>query len=486
MKKYEKEFYKILAIFILYFGFVSTLIHVSSSDFDAISNVVNIFFLLVFLSRGYYLIKYGGASGPLRYDEITNLNSLSNFREKLNKLILDEKITESRKTYVLAMVKLDRFKDINDKFGYDFGDKVLKEFSSRILSKVSVQTLVARGNGSEFYILFPTKKEAVKQFFLKNTTYLTTNISVDEKSTQIGISIGISGSDYASEGIFKEAELSLKEAKNLGGNKFVIYSDELKRKDQEKSDIIDGLGSAISENEIDVFFQPKVNVKENRIEGVESLIRWNRRDKKSFSPAIFIPIAEESGQIKKIGAYVFIKACELIKQISSTHPNMNVAVNVSPIQLRDPNFLPFIRKTMQKYKINPESIELEITEGVFIGDDNISTKMIRDIKNLGVKVSIDDFGTGYSSFSYLKNIEIDCIKLDKIFIDDIETSTKGRSLVRGMIDMAHNLSCKVVAEGVENEAQKDFLRAISCDYIQGYYYSKPLSKRDLLEKIKDQ
>lgn len=486
MKKYEKEFYKILAIFILYFVFVSALIHVSSSDFDAISNTLNIFFLLAFLSRGYYLIKYGGNSGPLRYDEITNLNSLSNFRDKVNKLILDEKITEAHKNFVLAMIKLDRFKEINDKFGYDVGDKVLKEFSSRILSKVSVETLVARGNGSEFYVLFPTRKEVVKKFFLVNTPYLTSDILVQDDSIPIGVSIGISGSDYASEGIFKEAELSLKEARNLGGNKFVLYTDELKRKDEEKSDIIDGLGSAISDKEIDVFFQPKINVKNGKIEGVESLIRWNRRDKKSFSPAVFIPLAEESGQIKKIGAYVFIKACELVKQVSSTHPHLNVAVNVSPIQLRDPNFLSFIKKTIYRYKIKPENLELEITEGVFIGDDDKSTEVIKSIKNLGVKVSIDDFGTGYSSFSYLKNIEIDYIKLDKTFIDDIETSTKGRSLVRGMIDMAHNLSCKVVAEGVENESQRDFLKAINCDYIQGYYYSKPLSRSDLLKKIKDQ
>ena len=314
-------------------------------------------------------------------------------------------------------------------------------------------------------------------------------IRIDTVDVYCTISIGVSflredGTDLKT--LLKKADIAMYNAKSLGKNQIRFFDKEIENTIKRNLKITDELKKALERNELYGLLQPKVNTFSKRIEGFEYLIRWNNRELNYVSPYEFITLAEKSGDIIEIGKFIIedaIKICRKINDIS-VH-QMKVAINISPIQLRDNEIVNVIRENLKKYGVSAKNIEIEITESTMINSITKNSKVINDIKKLGVTIALDDFGTGYSSFSYLRDLPIDVIKIDKSFIDYIGKDKKSEYIIEKLIELSHYFNLDIVAEGVEYDSQYKYLKEINCDTIQGYYFYEPLSIEETLKIIKE-
>lgn len=421
------------------------------------------------------------------HDHLTGLPNRRLFNDRLNQAIALAKRTE--KLIGIVFIDLDSFKTINDTLGHEGGDALLKAVSEKLQKAVRESDTVSRFGGDEFLIMINnlSSDKDIITIVEKIMSILDQPFSIEGQQFNLTTSAGIAMYPFDgtnTESLIRNADISMYKAKEKGKNQYVICSSDLKDQMIYNIKITNSLYHALERNELYLNYQPQVNIPQGEIIGLEALIRWKHPELGFVSPAVFIPIAEQTGLINQIGEWVLKTACAQNKKWQQAgYSPVRIAVNVSSNQLRNQNFAQQIKNVLQETKLDPSYLEIEITESAAMNEMDDTVNMFNDIRNLGVMISIDDFGTDYSSLSRLNELPIDKIKIDKRFIDGIEKGEKGQMIVKTIINLSKNLNLKVIAEGVENEIQLDYLKQELCDEVQGYYYYKPMSAEDI-EKIK--
>ena len=416
------------------------------------------------------------------YDVLTGLPNRNMFRKHLNAAL---KQNEDQKLAVLFL-DLDRFKIINDTKGHTVGDLLLKVVASRLKNAVQTAGLVSRQGGDEFIILLKDlEKDKVIELAETILNEFSNGITVENQEFFVTPSIGISmapahGKDE--ETLIKHADTAMYLAKERGKNNFQFYTDKLQGLSSRKMELENGLRKALEQDQLVLHYQPQVNLDTGRIVGVEALLRWQHPEHGLISPVEFIPLAEETGLIVPIGKWVLQKACEQNKAWQNIGYNpIPISVNISVRQLQEDHFIHTVQQALAETELNPNYLDLEITESIMQNSEK-TAMILYQLKELGVTLAFDDFGTGYSSLSLLKHLPIDKIKIDKSFVDDIIHHANQGTMVKTIIDMGHNLQFDVIAEGVEEPEQVQFLLKNGCLIGQGYYFSRPLPP-DLIENL---
>ncbi|MCF6193575.1 MAG: EAL domain-containing protein [Kangiellaceae bacterium] len=417
------------------------------------------------------------------YDALTGLPNRYLLVDRLGQSILKARRNESH--LALLFLDLDRFKVINDNFGHEYGDQLLKEVAKRLKSIAREGDTVARLGGDEFVFLLETlnqPKDAARTA-LRVIEAFAEVFNIQDHLLHISTSIGIS--IYPSDGdddkkLLKNADVSMYHAKKKGPGNFSYYSKDMNNASQERLDIENHLRNAIENNELRLAYQPQMRLKLGTYKNVEALIRWRNPELGDVSPVNFIPIAEETGLIKTIDLWVISEACKQMRLWQELGlDDMTVAINVSAGHLISETLLDHIKTEIIVNQLKAEHIEIEITEQVFVEQTDRTIQNLKRIKELGAKIAIDDFGTGYSSLQYIQDFHADTLKLDGMFIDKLETDKASQGIVRSTIILAQSLGLELVAECVENENQFNFLKENHCDLIQGYYLSKPLEASEI-------
>ena len=390
----------------------------------------------------------------------------------------------------LIYLDVDNFKMINDTYGHTVGDEFLIELSSRMRECIDKEFIFSRLGGDEFVLLIPdqTNREKIERTINDIRNDLKRSIDLGDRSIFVTVSMGISIIEnedvYDIDTQMRNADTAMYVAKDEGKNSFVYYTPAMNEKINRRMKIGQNLRTGLENGEFHLVYQPLIIAEKNCVAGFEALLRWNCGALGGIGPAEFIPIAEEMGVICKIGDWVMRNACMTIKSINETEDaNYIIAVNVSPIEIRSSEFLQNLDRIVMETGIKPEWLEIEITENVFLESAEGIILKLNQIKEKGIRISLDDFGTGYSSLSYLKRLPISTLKIDMEFIKDLEFDKDSVKMVESIIVMAHNLGAVVVAEGVETENQVILLKSISCDRLQGYYFSKPLEFGDAVALI---
>lgn len=419
------------------------------------------------------------------FDHLTDLPNRVLFMDRL-KYALARAQWRDRLVAVIFL-DLDRFKLINDTLGHAVGDELLKEAGRRLLSCTRDGDSVARLGGDEFVILLNevARREDISKVAEKIIQVFTKAFEHNGKELFISTSIGISvyptdGSDPAT--LMKHADIAMYQAKAQGRNTFQSYHNAMDDQAAERLKLENDLRRALEKDEFELFYQPKINIDDGRINGVEALLRWHHPKLGMLAPKRFISLLEETGLMLPVGAWVIETACRQMRDwLNEGLAPLSIAVNVANMQFRQKDLVNVISNSIKNYQLSTGMLELEITENSLI--DHNTGQMLRELHALGVNIAIDDFGTGYSSLSYLKRHPVNSLKIDYTFIQDITQSSDDAAITRAVIAMAHNLRLKVVAEGVETREQLDFLTKCNCDEVQGFLFSEPVSAtalRDLM------
>lgn len=412
------------------------------------------------------------------YDTLTNLANRRLFYDRLGQAV--DHAQRSHHLSALLYLDLDQFKRVNDTLGHEVGDILLQEVSTRLTACVRKEDTVARLGGDEFTVLlFDIKSPSDASLVAdKILTTLRQPLHISGHQLVITTSIGITivpqdGTDPNS--LMKNADLAMYRAKDHGRNTYQFYSEEMNTNAIKRLRTEYELRKALERNEFELFYQPKVRLSDQQIVGVECLIRWEHPERGLLSPYEFIEVAEETGAIVDMGNWIIQEACQTGKALCElAGRNIQIAVNISPRQFKDPNLVSTIRRNLRESGLNPSTLEIEITETMLMGDVEAANTTVRQLHELGVRMAIDDFGTGYSSLNYLKKFPINTVKVDRSFVMDIPESEDDKAITSAVIAMAHKLNMEVVAEGVETQQQLDFLLAHDCEFAQGFLFSKPL------------
>lgn len=423
------------------------------------------------------------------YDQLTALPSRQTFLEKLDMAI--PKAEHSHTMCALLFLGLDGFNIINDAFGHRVGDELLKEVGKRILKVLNETDFLARHSGDEFVVLLENIKNTEEPGRVAKEIIfaLSTPFEMNHFLQFIGVSVGISiyPKDVVDGHTFMQyAKLALVEAKKHGKGSFQYFNPSLHMMAQSKIRIANELRNAIKENQLTLHFHPQYNVLTNKIIGMEALLRWNHPTMGEVSPSLFIPVAEEMGIIYPLGRWVFSKACELFsKWRADGKTDIYLGINLSVKEFEREDFVDFILDSLQNYQLPASAIQLEITESIFVGETDKIVAKLNQLKSVGFIIVMDDFGTGYSCLSYLSDLPIDVVKIDRSFVQGLENSIEDRnqSIIRTIVDLAKNLKMDVIAEGVETVVQKDFLVSLGCAHQQGFLFSKPLPFQEASELL---
>jgi diguanylate cyclase (GGDEF)-like protein/PAS domain S-box-containing protein len=413
------------------------------------------------------------------HDSLTGLPNRTLLADRLQQCISFADRYHSK--VAVAFVDLDQFKMINDSMGHHIGDEMLVTMAARLAACVRDSDTVVRLGGDEFVLLINGlhKVEDVSQSMQRVLATIAQPFAINGWDYAVSCSIGVSiypddGSDYNT--LLKNSDSAMYKAKQAGRNNFQFYTRELNAMLMERMDIEYRLRRAIENKEFQLYYQPKVDFVSGRICGVEALVRWQPPGEEMISPGSFIPVAEETGMIEEIGSWVLSEACRKARELRETlgYP-VPVAVNVSPRQFRQPGLVRMVESALQRAGLDAGCLELEITESMLVHDTEKFIETLHALKALGVSLAIDDFGTGYSSMAYLKHFPIDRLKIDKAFVDDLETEPANLAILRAIVALGQSLGLKVIAEGVETQYQYDYLRSIGCDEFQGYFFSRPVT-----------
>ena len=421
------------------------------------------------------------------YDYLTGLPNKRLFDDRLNLCILDS--VRNEKSLGVLFLDLDSFKRINDTMGHAKGDELLKMFSKRLTNILRVDDTVCRVGGDEFLILIKNLKQ---DFYLEKIAEKILDIFkkpfiIDNQDLFVATSIGgaiypIDGEDV--ETLIKNADIAMYKAKEKGKNNFQLCTPIIKDSLGEEMKLTNSLYGALERNELELYYQPQVNIISGEIIGLEALIRWHNIKLGIVNPGDFIYIAEKTGLILPIGEWAMRSACSQNKTWQNAGIlNVPIAVNLSVNQFQNIKIVEQITKILTETNLNPKDLELEITENIIMKEPEYIIESLKQIKELGVKIAIDDFGTEYSSLNYIKQLPVDKIKIAMTFIQGININHKDEAIIKVIIVLAKNLGLKVIAEGVETKEQLDFLRDQMCDEIQGYYYYKPMTANQIEELI---
>ncbi|WP_085811422.1 bifunctional diguanylate cyclase/phosphodiesterase [Sphingomonas sp. TZW2008] len=386
----------------------------------------------------------------------------------------------------LLLLDLDRFKSVNDTLGHPAGDKLLRQVAERLTGVMSNTGLIGRLGGDEFQIIMAggEVRQAAEHFASHIIDTLSKPYLIDNVPVTIGCSVGVAYSpDHGTdaEALTRNADLALYRAKGDGRGVYRVFTAEMLAGARTRKQLEDDLRVAIANDELHLVYQPIVSVDSRRIVGCEALLRWHHPKLGQISPADFIPVAEECGLIGSIGEWVLRTAIQ-----SATHlpESIRVAVNVSPIQFGNAGFAAIVANALASHDVAPDRIELEITEGVFLGDTSSSDMMFKALKGLGVRLALDDFGTGYSALGYLKTAPFDKIKIDKSFVRGaINKGNRNGAIIQSIVMLANALGMETTAEGVEQQDEIEMIRELGCTHIQGFVYGAPMTLPDLSEKL---
>lgn len=424
------------------------------------------------------------------FDVLTNLPNRFLSLDRLSHMLSEA--VRNNESAALLFIDLDDFKKVNDSLGHEMGDKLLIEAAARLKSVVREGDTVGRLGGDEFIVLLgglqnPANAQLTAENLLDR---FRDAFRVDGRELMMTATVGIAvypgDGDSASE-LLRSADAAMYHAKELGRNTYSFFTEEMNKLVTRRLALEEQIHGALDRGEFEVIYQPQVEVGSSQIVGVEALLRWHNPALGDVPPDEFIPVAEQTGLIVSIGQFVLAEALRNAAYWQETYSrDFRMAVNFSPRQFRDPNLVAFIKRTVDDYGLSGKTLELEITEGVLMSGQRYIYDIFEALKGLGVCISMDDFGTGYSSLSYLRNYSFDLLKIDRSFVNDITVDPADRELINAAIKMAHSLQLKVVAEGVETEAQLDYLKALGCDYAQGYLFGKPMSVDELSSLLRAQ
>ena len=393
------------------------------------------------------------------------------------------------------LIDLDHFKSINDSQGHSFGDKVIKAIANRLAFNHRSEDFLGRLGGDEFVLVLPnmegTTQEAALQTYNNATAMhelVKAPLKVEDQQVNLSASIGITvfsyNSTHSSEDILRQADIALYHAKDKGHGLFSFFQPEMQKKAQIRVEQAGELKNALKNKELYLHYQPQVN-QQGQVIGLEALLRWQHPTKGSVDPQHFVKLAEEIGIIDQLGRYILRMVCQQCRDLASfDFPDnmLKVAVNISPTHFLQDDFIEQVEKIISNYALGNIQLVLEITEEVTIGDvDDLVNKM-NTLKKLNVHFSLDDFGTGYSSLTYLKKLPIDSVKIDRSFIHELPHNNEDASIVTAILTMTRSLDISVIAEGIENDIQYQFLDQLECQYYQGYHFGKPDSIHALIQE----
>jgi diguanylate cyclase (GGDEF)-like protein/PAS domain S-box-containing protein len=412
------------------------------------------------------------------YDSLTGLPNRIKLREDVTRIILD--IREENGTLCLMFIDMDNFKYVNDSFGHNEGDELLKQIACRIQGFLPEDGYISRLGGDEFVIVLTgamSEARAVNiadelQESIREPYYILGN------QFFITFSMGIvlyprDGADF--DNLLKNADTAMYSSKETGKSKYTFFSEDMNQSVVKRMRLYSQLRNAMDRKEFELYYQPQIHVKTSEIRGFEALIRWNNPVEGLVSPAKFIQACEETGLIVPLGLWVLETACLKAKDfIASGLEDMIMSVNISVVQLIQGNFTESIREILRKTGLDPSHLELEVTESILIESIDMHIEKLRELKKIGIHIALDDFGSGYSSLNYLRRLPLNVLKIDKSFIDFIHTDTESEGLVATIIDIAGNMGLEVIAEGVELQEQRDLLVSRGCSWMQGYLVAKPL------------
>ena len=418
-----------------------------------------------------------------RLDPMTKIYNGGYFIQAANKILSKN----PDKAYLMASIDAKNFKLVNDRFGTDIGDQTIIKMAKKITGLFANHALVARLQGDEFLAIMedsPFKRDLLEK--MSKEEIRIHNSSNYQVHTKIGVYPISKHHPTKPMSFFIDRANLAKEALPLANqNDLVYFTDEAEERLQLESEIEVDMVPALQRGEFIAYYQPKYDLATNKICGAEALVRWRHKDNGMISPGLFVPVFERNGFITEVDFCVYEQTLQMLKKRLAYHePVATISMNVSRCHLSDPNFIPRLEELIEKYNIPKKYIEMEITESIFSEGDNSANELVYELKKRGFSVSMDDFGSGYSSLNLLRVMPIDTLKIDKVFIEDIDTSRRSLTIIEEILAMAKRINVRTICEGIETETQRDILRNAGCDMAQGYYYSKPLCERDF-EKLLD-
>ncbi|TDO97907.1 bifunctional diguanylate cyclase/phosphodiesterase [Marinomonas balearica] len=432
------------------------------------------------------------------YDELTRLPNKTLFLEELDhRLGIMSEFTYRRSA--ILYLDLDNFKDLNDYYGHKKGDELIQQVASRLVDVVRSQDMVSRLSGDNFVLLLEDADVTVNP---ERASYRAQHVAdkilhefkypfvLEGKELTITASIGMTEfgavkTEHAAEDVIKQAEMAMYEAKQSGRAQSCFFLPKMHERVVQRVYFETSLRDALAKRQFSLYYQPQFDVNKSLV-GMEALIRWNHPDRGLVAPGEFIPFAEESKLIIKIGAWVLIEACQTKADWfkNGVFQDSNMSINVSALQFSQDNFVDQVKYALDKSGVNPSTIELELTESMLVDDQEDVIKKMNSLKELGVLISLDDFGTGYSSLSYLTRLPIDQLKIDQSFVSSLSDGTRESTIAASIINIGHNLNMEVIAEGVEQESQFEWLKSQGCDLFQGYGLGRPMPEDELLARFK--
>lgn len=422
------------------------------------------------------------------HDSLTGLANRVKLLEKIKYAIKTS--SENKIKFAVLFLDFDRFKLVNDSLSHLSGDALLQSAANRLQMMIRSEDVLARLGGDEFVVLLMNleKEEYVKEKVLKLLSVFDEPFDIEDRKVTLTVSIGISffPKDATTvEGLLRNADAAMYKAKAHKGNDFQFYTPEMSEQSLAALDKESELRQAITHNEFFLTYQPQIDIATEKLVAVEALIRWKHPTKGILLPLDFVELAEETGLIVPIGEWILRTACHQNKawQIAGLPP-IRIAVNVTSQQFKQPNLVKIVKNILEESQLKPEYLELELTENLIISNRE-TLRVVSELKELGVSITIDDFGTGYSSLSYLHKIPLDRLKIDSSFVKNIQTATGDKVIIKAVIAMAKGLNLNVVAEGVENKDQLNFLKQHACGDAQGFYFSKPLDSDELQKLLKN-
>ncbi len=423
------------------------------------------------------------------HDSLTGLPNRAYFEEQIIDILELAKINKEK--IAILFIDLDRFKVINDTLGHSVGDGMLVELAGRIKRILGKNNLFARIGGDEFVVIISMlkEKEEVVDITDKILSLIREPIKVQDYHLNTTASIGIAiypddGEDKSE--IIKHADSAMYHAKDKGKDNYQFYTEQLSHDVQARLNLEQELLHALEREEFELHYQAQYYLKNRKISGAEVLLRWQSKKLGRISPAVFIPVAEETGMIVEIGYYVFEEACrEYMRWKEQGLDIDNISINISSIQFREDDIFNKLQDIILKVGIPPHKIEIEITEGFIMEYSTTNLTILEDLRNIGCRISIDDFGTGYSSMSYMKKLALDTIKIDKSFVMDLPGDSHDVEVSKAIIALSHSLGYQVIAEGIETFEQEEFLRKYHCDIGQGFYFAKPMDSDGFISFVKE-
>ena len=424
------------------------------------------------------------ASRLALFDSLTGLSNRHSMNKRLTSTLIAYKA--AKRSCALMMIDLDRFKQVNDTLGHPAGDELLKQVAERLKKVVPDKCEIGRLGGDEFQIIIPDVDDRGRlgEIAKKTIEMISQPYSIEGSRCVIGASVGVAIAPYDgidADEIVRSADLALYAAKGGGRGQFRFYSSDLHAQAERRRQIEEDLRDALAKDQIYLAYQPVVETATNKVVGLETLMRWEHPDLGNISPAIFIPIAEEINLIGVLGDWALKTGCADAAQWPG---KVRVAVNISPAQFGNPAFPTVVAQALAASELAPDRLELELTESIFLADDQSTNAMFASLKMLGVRLALDDFGTGYSSLGYLQKAPFDKIKIDKTFITGItEPGNRNQAIIKAVVSLAEGLDMETTAEGIEAHDELEMMRKLKVGHIQGYIYAQPVTFDEVSEAM---